>query len=180
MCALEMYRVTSRVTKIFFKSSILLLDSHGIVMKPSFVHYTCFIYRFKWKLKCVAFNIYARCSRGDILSSLLYPWQNVFVPGFLYNNVSILLPVNGAKLLICVIRSYWRAVSFRLLSLHEIHISKRALKGPKFVDSMNLAAMMMSKLFEVFQQMNMIFGSKSNPYGIVKLFAFRISVNLYV
>lgn len=59
--------------------------------------------------------------------------------------------------------------------MHEIHISKRALKGPKFVDSMNLAAMMMSKLFEVFQQMNMIFGSKSNPYGIVKLFSFRIS-----
>ena len=47
MCALEMYRVTSRITEIFFKSCILLLDSHGIVMKPSFVHYTCFIYRFK-------------------------------------------------------------------------------------------------------------------------------------
>ena len=48
------------------------------------------------------------------------------------------------------------------------------------MDSMNLAAMMMSKLFEVFQQMNMIFGSKSNPYGIVKLFSFRIctAINL--
>ena len=60
--------------------------------------------------------------------------------------------------------------------MHEIHISKRALKGPKFVGSLNLAAMMMSKLFEVFQQMNMIFGSKSNPYGILKLWSFRICV----
>ena len=58
--------------------------------------------------------------------------------------------------------------------MHEIHISKRALKGPKFVDSLNFAAMMMSKLFEVFQQMNMIFGSKSNPYGILKLFRKKI------